>query len=327
MTFMKYNRLGRSGLQISQLSLGSWVTFGGQIDDHTAEQLMILAYESGVNFFDNAETYSDGRSEIVMGKIFKKLGWERSSYLVSSKVYFGDHRKGINQRGLSKKHIFEACHSALDRLQVDYLDLYYCHRPDRNVPIEETVWAMHQLIMQGKVLYWGTSEWSAQEITAAHLVAREQHLMPPVVEQPQYNMFHRHRVEVEYSRIYEDYGLGTTIWSPLASGVLTGKYNDQVGRSDTRLSQDDLQWLKEKSLSEDRILKSQQLGVLARDLGVSQAKLSVAWCLKNPHVSSVILGASRIEQLEETIQSLEVLPLLTEEVMTRIEGILQNKPV
>lgn len=323
---MEYRRLGSSGLQVSSLSLGSWLTFGAQIDDATAEQLMKTAYDAGVNFFDNAEIYAEGKSEIVMGNILAKMGWDRSSYVVSSKVFFGDHRQGVNQRGLSRKHVVEACEAALKRLQVDYLDLYFCHRPDANTPVEETVWAMHQLIMQGKVLYWGTSEWSAQEITAAHAAAARYNLIGPVMEQPQYNMFHRYRVEVEYDRIYSDYGLGTTIWSPLASGILTGKYNDAIPSDGTRLTDEKLAWLREKSISEERIGKARQLTALAAELGISAARLAIAWCLKNQRVSSVILGASKNEQLEETLKATGDVSLLTNEVMQQIEDILQNKP-
>jgi voltage-dependent potassium channel beta subunit len=323
---MEYRRLGKSGLQVSSLSLGSWLTFGAQIDDATAKALMYKAYDEGVNFFDNAEIYAEGQSEMVMGKILRASGWDRSSYIVSSKAFFGDHRQGINQRGLSRKHLVEACEAALKRLQVDYLDLYYCHRPDPYTPIEETVWTMHHLIQQGKVLYWGTSEWSAQEITAAHAVAMRHNLIGPVMEQPQYNMFHRHRVEVEYARVYEDFGLGTTIWSPLASGVLTGKYNREIPTDGTRLTNAKLAWLKEKSISPQRIEKAIAISQLAKELGTSAPKLAIAWCLKNPNVSTVILGASKLNQLEETLQSLDVLPMLASDVMERIEGILENQP-
>lgn len=323
---MEYRRLGKSGLQVSTLSLGSWVTFGHQISDDTAEELMTLAYEKGVNFFDNAEVYAHGKSEIVMGKILKKMNWERSSYLVSSKVFWGDGGKLPNQSGLSRKHVFEACHAALKRLQVDYLDMYFCHRPDKNTPMEETVWAMNHLIQQGKVLYWGTSEWSAQEVMEAHMVARENHLIGPVMEQPQYNMFHRHKVEVEFDKIYSTVGLGTTIWSPLASGVLTNKYLDKFPK-DTRMSLNDLSWLKERALSPDRIEKVRELDKLARELGTSLPKLAIAWCAKNPNVSTVILGASKVNQLQETLDSLDVLPLLTDDVTEHIEGILDNKPL
>lgn len=322
---MQYRRLGKSGLQVSVLSLGSWLTFGMQISDQTAEELMVKAYDKGVNFFDNAETYADGKSELVMGKILKKLKWDRTSYLVSSKVFFGDGRKGPNQTGLSRKHIFEACHEALRRLQVDYLDLFFCHRPDKKTPIEETVWAMNHLIQQGKILYWGTSEWSAQEIMEAHMVARENRLIGPTMEQPQYNMFHREKVEVEYAQVYKTVGLGTTIWSPLASGVLTPKYLEKFP-DDTRLSLEGLEWLKNRAITPDRLEKTRQLNQIAYDLGTTLPRLAVAWCASNPNVSTVILGASKVQQLEETLRAYEDLPNLTEDVREQIEVVLQNKP-
>ncbi|MCB0621321.1 MAG: aldo/keto reductase [Saprospiraceae bacterium] len=320
---MEYRRLGKSGLQVSALSLGSWLTFGKQIGDTTAKDLMALAYERGVNFFDNAETYADGQSEKVMGKILKELKWERSSYLLSSKVYFGDGGKMPNQRGLSRKHVVEACHAALKRLKVDYLDLYFCHRPDRETPIEETVWAMNHLLQQGKILYWGTSEWSAQEIMEAHMVAREWRLIGPVMEQPQYNMWHRQRVEKEYRQIYTTVGLGTTIWSPLASGALTGKYLGKFPEG-TRLGMAELSWLKERWLTPERLEFVRKLKKLADQLGTSIPKLAIAWCLKNPHVSTVILGASKVAHLEETLESLDTVPLLTAEVMEQIDGYSEN---
>ena len=323
---MQYRRLGNSGLQVSALSLGSWLTFGKQISDDVAESLMVAAYEKGVNFFDNAEAYAQGKSEIVMGKILAKQNWERSSYIVSSKVFFGDGGKKPNQTGLSRKHIFEACHAAMKRLQVEYLDLFFCHRPDKNTPIEETVWAMNHLIQQGKILYWGTSEWSAQEIMEAHMVAKGLNLIGPTMEQPQYNMFHRDKVEVEYSQIYKSVGLGTTIWSPLASGVLTGKYLDKFPE-DTRLGMQGLEWLKELSLTEERLEKVRGLNKIASDLGTTMPKLAIAWCLANPNVSTVILGGSKVHHLEENIEALELVPQLTSEVLNQIEEVLQNKPV
>lgn len=322
---MQYTNLGHSGLMVSRLSLGSWLTFGKQISDDVAEQLMVTAYEAGVNFFDNAEIYAEGKSEIVMGNILKKLDWERSSYIVSSKAYFGDGGKKPNQTGLSRKHLTEACHAALRRLQVEYLDLYYCHRPDKNTPIEETVRTMNTLIQQGKILYWGTSEWSAQEIMEAHLVARQYGLIPPLVEQPQYNMFHREKFEVEYKQLYKNQGMGTTIWSPLASGVLTRKYLDQFPEG-TRLGLKGLEWLKESALTEERLAKVRALDKLAQELNTSLPKLAIAWCLRNPNVSTVILGASKVHQLEETLTSLDTLALLTDEIMERIEAILDNAP-
>lgn len=323
---MEYRYLGPSGLQVSALSLGSWLTFGKQIEDNIAERLMAIAYKHGVNFFDNAEIYARGQSEVVMGKILRKMNWDRSSYLVSSKVFFGDGGKLPNQTGLNRKHVMEACHAALRRLQVDYLDLYFCHRPDKRTPIAETVWAMNHLIAQGKILYWGTSEWSAQEIMAAHVAARESHLIGPVMEQPQYNMFHREKMESEYLQIFRTAGLGTTIWSPLASGILTPKYLGQFPAG-TRLGMEGLEWLKERNLTPERLDKVHALHALANELGLSLTRLAIAWCLKNPHVSTVILGASREEQLRENLQSLEALPQLDSTVMERIEAILQNKPV
>lgn len=323
---MEYRRLGKSGLQLSVLSLGSWLTFGKQIGDDVAEALMVEAYDQGVNFFDNAEIYAQGKSEIVMGNILKKQGWDRTSYVVSSKVFFGDGRKKPNQTGLSRKHIMEACEAALKRLQVDYLDLFFCHRPDKQTPVEETVWAMNHLIQQGKILYWGTSEWSAQEIMEAHLAARDLRLIGPVMEQPQYNMFHRHRMEVEYNQIFKNIGLGTTIWSPLASGVLTGKYLEEFP-SDTRLGMQGLEWLKNDALTESRLEVVRKLKrEVADELGVSLPQLGIAWCVKNPNVSTVILGASKTTHLRENLDTLKVVPLLTDEVMERIDAVLGNKP-
>jgi voltage-dependent potassium channel beta subunit len=322
---MEYRRLGKSGLQVSALSLGSWLTFGKQISDDVAEKLMITAYDQGVNFFDNAEIYARGKAETVMGNILKKTGWDRSSYVVSSKVFFGDGRRLPNQTGLSHKHIIEGCEASLKRMQLDYLDLYFCHRPDKNTPIEETVRAMNILIQQGKIFYWGTSEWSAQEIMEAHMVARQYNLIGPVMEQPEYNMFHRDKVEVEYSQIYKTAGLGTTIWSPLASGVLTPKYIKDTPE-DTRLAMEGMEWLKNAALTASRVEKATQLNSLAKDMGTTLPKLAVAWCLANPNVSTVILGASKVAQLEETLTAAEVVPQLTPEVLQRIEDILDNKP-
>ena len=324
---MEYSYLGKSGLQVSKLSFGSWITFGNQFGDTTSEDLMKYAYDNGINFFDNAEIYANGESEVVMGKILKKMGWDRTSYVVSSKVYFGDGRKAPNQTGLSRKHITEACHDALKRLQVDYLDLFFCHRPDKKVPMEETVRTMNDLIRQGKVLYWGTSEWSGVEIMEAHMIARQNNLIGPVMEQPQYNMLVRDKVEVEYKKIYDTVGLGTTTWSPLASGLLTSKYlnNDP---SDTRLKRKELSWLADKLLQEKTIKTVTELNEFAtKELGTSLPKLAIAWCAKNKNVSTVILGASKLSQLEETIHSLEVIPQLKSDVLEKIEGILANTPV
>lgn len=324
---MNYRRLGKSGLQVSELSFGSWITFGNQIEDNVSERLMDIAYDAGVNFFDNAEVYANGQSEIVMGNILKKKNWSRDSYVVSSKVFFGTGGKLPTQKGLNRKHIVEACDAALKRLQLEYLDLYFCHRPDKQTPIEETVWTMHNLILQGKILYWGTSEWSAQEIMEAHMIAKQFNLIAPVMEQPQYNMFHRQKFEVEYSQIYKTVGLGTTIWSPLASGLLTGKYNSNNVDTNSRLFRDELAWLKDKTLIEDKFQKVKELAGFANELGTSLTLLSIAWCLKNQNVSTVILGASKNEQLIENLKAAEIVTLLTDEVMLKIENILGNKPV
>jgi voltage-dependent potassium channel beta subunit len=324
---MEYRRLGKSGLQVSLLSFGSWVTFGKQIDNSTADELMSIAYDSGVNFFDNAEIYARGKSEEVMGSILQKKNWSRSSYCLSSKVFFGYEEGKPNQTGLSRKHIFEGCHAALMRLKVDYIDLFFCHRPDKNTPIEETVWAMNTLIQQGKILYWGTSEWANDEIMAAYVFAEKNRLIGPSMEQPQYNMFERTKLEKDYLLLFKDFGLGTTIWSPLASGLLTGKYNNSTP-TDNRLHIEGMDWLKERTLGDaTRIEKTKQLDLLAKEIGTTLPKLGVAWCAKNTNVSTVILGASKTEQLKETITSLDVLPLLTGEIIEKIETILQNKPV
>jgi voltage-dependent potassium channel beta subunit len=323
---MKYRRLGKSGLQVSELSFGAWVTFAQQITEATAERLMTIAYDAGVNFFDNAEAYANGKAEIVMGKILKRRGWGRDTFLVSSKVFWGGDLP--NQEGLSRKHVIEACHAALRRLRVDYLDLYLCHRPDPNTPIEETVRAMSDLVAQGKVLYWGTSEWSAKEITEAYRIAHDLRLVPPTMEQPQYNMFHRERVEKELAPLYKRFGLGTTIWSPLASGLLTGKYNDG-DPGGTRISLKEYAWLRElfendearKSLS-----KVKKLARVADDLGTTLPRLGLAWCLKNPHVSTVITGASKPAQVTENMKAGALVDKLDAAVMQRIEAVLRDKP-
>lgn len=322
---MEYKNLGKSGLKVSRLSLGSWLTFGKQIENNIAEELMDLAYDNGVNFFDNAEIYAQGESERVMGKILKNRDWRRDSYILSSKAFFGDGGKLPTQRGLSRKHLVEACEAALKRLQVDYLDLFYCHRPDKETPIEETVWTMHNLIQQGKILYWGTSEWSAQEIMEAHMVAKQYNLIGPTMEQPQYNMLHRQKVELEFDQIYKTVGLGTTIWSPLASGILTGKYNDGMPEK-TRLSMEGLEWLKDVNLVEEKLAKVKKLTKLAKEIGTTMPKLAIAWTLKNENVSTAILGASKKDQLKETLTTINDLDKLTDEVMEKIEDILQNKP-
>jgi voltage-dependent potassium channel beta subunit len=327
---MEFRRLGHSGLQVSALSIGSWVTFDNQVDVDKAEAIMVAAYDTGMNFFDNAEAYAAGKSEEIMGQVLNRVGWRRDSYIVSSKVYFGSvsGEKKPTQRGLSRKHVVEACHQALERLQVDYLDLYFCHRPDSQTPIEETVRAMSDLIAQGKVLYWGTSEWSAQQLMEAYSVARQYNLVPPTMEQPQYNMFHRERFENEYHRLYSEIGLGTTIWSPLASGLLTGKYNDGIP-DDSRLALPGYEWLRSRLEGEEgqqNIQKVRELGKIADELGTNMARLALAWCLKNPNVSTVITGASRVEQVHDNVKALDLLDQLTDDVMEKIEDVLQNKP-
>ena len=322
---MQYRRLGTSGLQLSALSFGAWVTFGKQVGRAQARELLALAHDRGVNFFDNAETYNNGVAEQVMGDVLADLRFPRDSYCVSSKVFFGAVDKPLpTQRGLSRKHVMEACHQALQRLRVDYLDLYFCHRPDPDTPIAETVAAMDTLIRQGKVLYWGTSEWPAEAIHEAHKVARENHLYAPVMEQPQYNLLHRERVEVEYAPLYEAYGMGTTIWSPLASGLLSGKYNDGVP-ADSRLAQPDYKWLRESVLGhgDERLGKVRALQPIAAELDTSLAQLAIAWCLLNPHVSTVMLGASRREQLEQNLDALDLLPRLDASVVERICPIVE----
>lgn len=324
---MEYRRLGKSGLQVSAFSLGSWLTFGHQISDKVADELMGVAYDAGVNFFDNAEGYAGGKSEEVMGKILKSKNWDRESFLVSSKVFFGAEPKGPNRVGLSRKHVIEACNAALKRLKVDYLDLYFCHRPDKNTPIEETVWAMNTLLQQGKILYWGTSEWSAYEIMQAIAVAKENHLIGPTMEQPQYNLIERKKVEDDYRLLFRDHGLGTTIWSPLASGLLSGKYTKGDAHTEgTRLGMQGLEWLKDRTLGEERMKKAMKLHEFADELNIPLFKLSIAWCLKNPNVSTVILGASKVEQLKENLTALDVLPLLTNDVMVKIDEIMGTKP-
>ena len=323
---MEYRRLGESGLKVSALSFGSWVTFGNQVDDKAGRELLAVAYDAGVNFFDNAEVYAAGESERIMGRALKKLGWGRDTYTVSSKVFWGG--KLPTQRGLSKKHVRDACHAALERLGVDYLDLFFCHRPDLETPIEETVRAMNDLIAQGKVLYWGTSEWTAEQIAEAAGCARALGLQGPTMEQPQYNMFCREKVEVEFHRLYQTLGLGTTIWSPLASGILTGKYKDGVPKG-SRVLLRDYRWLKERFESDEgraQIAKAARLESVARELDTTMPKLAIAWCLTNPNVSTVILGASKRSQLEETLHSLELVPRLTPEVVERIEAVLDNRP-
>ncbi len=323
---MDYRYLGRSGLQVSALSLGGWVTWGNQIGEDITYDCMTAAYEAGVNFFDTAEVYASGKSEIAMGNAIKRAGWKRSDLVLSTKIFWGGD--GVNDQGLSRKHIIEGLNASLARLQLDYVDLVFCHRPDFHTPIEETVRAMTHVINQGKAFYWGTSEWSAQEIMEAYTIARQEHLIPPLMEQPEYNMFARERFEKEYVRLYSLIGLGTTIFSPLASGLLTGKYNDGLP-TDTRTSLPGYEWLRdrfEKPETQVKIEKVKQLVPIAAELDCSLAQLALAWCLKNPNVSTVITGASRASQVTENMKALAVAPKLTDEVMARIEAILQNKP-
>ncbi len=320
---MEYRRLGRSGLKLSCLSLGSWVTFGNQVDRGAARSMLARAYDAGVNFFDSAESYGRGAAETILGEVLRELGWPRDTWCVSSKVYFGRVSDPTpTQRGLSRKHVVEACHEALERLKVDYLDLYFCHRPDPDTPVEETVRAMDELVRQGKVLYWGTSEWPATSIEEAFELAREHHLTPPTMEQPEYNMFSRERVEREFAPLYRQYGLGTTIWSPLKSGLLTGKYNNGIPE-DSRLNLASFSWLKESVLGPDadaRINAVKSLAGIAERLNCSMSQLALAWCLANEHVSTVLLGASRIEQLEENLGALDV--RLESDIMEEIDNIL-----
>lgn len=323
---MKYNCLGKSGLKVSELSFGSWVTFSNQVDESLAVSLLDIAYEHGVNFFDNAEAYAQGESERIMGNAFKKLGWSRDSFIVSSKVFWGGDKP--SQRGLSRKHIWDACHSALKRLQLEYLDLFFCHRPDEDTPVEETVFSMDSLVRQGKVCYWGTSEWSACQIMQAYVFAKENSLIPPLMEQPQYNIFHRHRVEKEYLRLYSEVGLGTTIWSPLASGLLTGKYQNGIP-NDSRANLNGYQWLKDRVVSKDgqeKISQVNHLKGISENLSCSLSQLAIAWCLKNPHVSTVILGAKSEEQLEENLKSINVKEKLDQVILEDIDKIFSNKP-
>ena len=322
---MKYRRLGKSGLKVSELSFGSWVTSNKQVDSKLAEKMFGICFDAGINFFDNAEGYEAGESEVVMGNALKSLNRPRDSYCVSSKVFFGSNKNPTpTQIGLSRKHVTEACHQAMKRLQVDYLDLYFCHRADPETPIGETVWAMHNLVTQGKILYWGTSEWTADEISEAYEFAFENNLTPPTMEQPQYNLLDRKRFEIEYAPIFEKYEMGTTIWSPLASGALTGKYLEGIPEG-SRASLKGYEWLKKHMIDSDRgkarMEKVYKFIPIAEELGTNLTKLAIAWCLLNDNVSTVILGASKPEQLKENIESLEVIPLLTEEVQKKLSSI------
>jgi voltage-dependent potassium channel beta subunit len=317
---MRYRRLGSSGLQVSELSLGSWLTFGGQVADDTAVDCMQAAREAGVNFFDNAEGYEAGESERVMGRALKRLGWKRSDIVVSTKIFWGG--SGPNEEGLSRKHLLEGTAASLARLELDYVDLLYCHRPDPNTPIEETVRAMSHLVDTGKTLYWGTSEWSAEEIRAAHSVARQEHLVPPTMEQPEYNMFNRSRVEVEYEPLYDEVGLGTTIFSPLARGLLTGKYATGIPKG-SFAEKPGFDWLKAR-ITPEAVAKVEALTPIAAELECSRAQLALAWCLRVPYVSSVITGASTAQQVKENMAASDVVPKLTPDILERIEAILAD---
>jgi voltage-dependent potassium channel beta subunit len=323
---MEYRYLGKSGLQVSALSLGAWVTYGGQVGEQVAHQCMEIAIQSGVNFFDNAEAYAYGAAETVMGNVLKKAGWKRSDLVISTKIFWGG--RGPNNQGLSRKHVIEGTLASLERLQLEYVDLIFCHRPDLHTPVEETVRAMNYLIDQGKAFYWGTSEWSPDKIMEAHAIARREHLIPPLMEQPEYNMFSRERVEKQYVHLCQELGLGTTIFSPLDSGILTGKYNQGIPKG-SRLDLEGFDWLREDYESQEgqeKIKKVAHLIPIAEELGCTMAQLALAWCLLNPNVSTVITGASRPEQVEENLASLEVVPKLTDEILARIEEILDNKP-
>jgi len=318
--------MGKTGLQLSEFSFGSWVTFGNQVNQKAANNLMAAAYDAGINFFDNAEGYEAGESERLMGKAISDLGWSRDSFVVSSKVFWGGSKP--NQKGLSRKHVFDACHAALQRLRVDYLDLYFCHRPDVDTPISETVAAMTDLVRQGKVMYWGTSEWNAQQITEAWAFAKAENMVAPVVEQPEYNLINRAKVEAEFAPLYTLTGMGLTIWSPLSSGLLTGKYLDGVPEG-SRLSLPEYAWLRKSKMGDgnsDELNKIQQLAEVARDLDVPMHHLALNWCLENENVSTVILGVSKLSQLEDNLKARESADVLTSDVMDRLDTILQNKP-
>lgn len=321
---MQYRYLGASGLSVSAISFGSWVTFGNQLDDEGAAACMRQAFDAGINFFDNAEVYAAGQSETLMGRVIKKAGWKRSEIVISTKIFWGG--KGQNQRGLSRKHVLEGTADALARLQLDYVDLLFCHRPDVHTPIEETVRAMSHLVNQGRALYWGTSEWSAEQIRAAHAVARRERLAPPTMEQPEYHMFHRERFEVEYAPLYRELGLGTTIWSPLAGGLLTGKYGNGIPAG-SRLTVPGYEWLRDRVESaegQERIAKVEKLRPIAADLRCELPQLALAWCLDNPNVSTAIIGASKPEQVASNVKAVDV--RLTDDVRARIEEVLGNKP-
>jgi voltage-dependent potassium channel beta subunit len=323
---MEYRHLGRSGLHVSVISLGAWVTYGSQVGEDVALECMKVAFDAGVNFFDNAEAYASGRAETVMGNVIRKLGWRRSDIVVSTKLFWGG--KGPNDRGLSRKRIVEGTDASLKRLQLDHVDLLFCHRPDPETPIDETVRAMNHVLNQGKALYWGTSEWSAEDVREAAAIAASEHLIGPLMEQPQYHMFHRDRVEREYAPLYDELGLGLTIWSPLASGLLTGKYDGGLIPG-TRASLPGMEWLREELVGEaakPKIDVVKKLKPIAERLGCTRAQLAIAWCLKNPNVSSAITGATRGEQMKENLGALQVLPRMTDGVMREIESLLAHAP-
>jgi voltage-dependent potassium channel beta subunit len=317
---MEYRRLGRSGLKVSVLSFGSWVTFDAQLKDDTALECMQAAYDAGCNFFDNAEVYAGGESEAIMGRVLKQLAWPRWSYVLTTKVYWGIHGNVPNmQNTLNRKYLMQAVDGCLERLGDDFVDILYCHRSDPDTPIEETVWAMHDIVASGKALYWGTSEWSADEIRAAIEIAERHHLHKPITEQPQYNLLDRKRVEKEYARVFDDYGYGTTIWSPLASGLLTGKYRDGIP-ADSRAALEGYEWLAGQITSADALAKVEKLRPIAKELECTMAQLALAWCTKNPNVSTVITGASRASQVVENFETLDVIPLMTDDIMDRMKA-------
>jgi voltage-dependent potassium channel beta subunit len=323
---MEYRHVGKAGIRVSELSFGSWVTFHNQADVKAAVEMMSAAYEAGVNFFDNAEVYANGKSEEVMGAALKQLGWRRSSYLVSTKFYWGI-QEGVNEENtLNRKRLIEGINGSLQRLQLEYVDLIYCHRPDKTTPIEETVWAMHNIIEWGKALYWGTSEWSAAEIVAAIEIAARHHLHKPVTEQPVYNLFERHRFSPEYERVYKEYGYGSTTWSPLASGLLTGKYSQGIP-ADSRGALQGYDWLHKHLTNKEKLARVQALEVIAKELDCKVSQLALAWCLKNPYVSTVITGASRVEQVHENMKASEVTCKLTPEIMERIDAIFSTNGI
>jgi voltage-dependent potassium channel beta subunit len=322
---MEYRRVGRAGIKVSLLSFGSWITYGNQLDEKAAIELMSAARDHGVNFFDNAEVYASGKSEELMGAALKKLGWDRLTYLVSTKFFWGLPAKfgdGVNEKNtLNRKYLLNAIDNSLKRLQLDYVDIAYCHRPDANTPLEETVHAMHDMIERGKALYWGTSEWSAAEIMGAWQIADKHHLHKPIVEQPEYNLFHKRRMEREYARLYSEIGMGTTTWSPLASGLLTGKYANGIP-ADSRGSLKNMAWMQEQLMDQRRNEIVKKLTAVANDFGCTTAQLAIAWCAKNPHVSTVITGASRVSQVGENMKALDVMPKLTSEVMASLDAIV-----